>query len=516
VTSYWRKEGRSGRGLVLFRALCLLGLLGTTAYGMIRRGLYPDNLWLPVAAGILGVLLISVFAGSFYRDVPRAAWVLVALMAVLVGIKGLSMTWTLSETETVKEMLRSSMYLATFVLSAAALSSWRQVGPVMDAAILISSAVGGYGLMQKLSPAEFPIYSLDNVRVDSTLGYANTVALVIGMAICLALARQTQVRSVAGRAIYAGLILGFLTALFLTLSRGGIASLLIGLVVLFVFGSNRLQLLTNLLLVLGPAAFLFWRMGDLEGLWRDVSDQQKVADGAAFASDLILALIAVIVLQAVYAFLAKNYELTPLAHRIATALAAGAVVLLIFAGAFLVVERYGGPGRAYDTLVNNPERTEDASERLTSLSIGFRADYWAVAWEEWKDHPLTGTGAGTFQYTWLEERTDAGGVKQVHNLYLEQGTETGIGAFLALILFCAGLLAYVARAAWHSVTAGGERLLLAGLLSALVVYLVSSGFEWHWYIPSSTLYFFILAGVAVRFAAGSIDLAQDEARSKGV
>src|SRR3982750_3563834 len=66
-----------------------------------------------------------------------------------------------------------------------------------------------------------------------------------------------------------------------------------------------------------------------------------------------------------------------------------------------------------------------------------RANYWQVAWDEWKEHPLTGTGAGTFMYTWLENRPGFGGVKQVHNVYLEQGTETGIGAFLALTSFAA-------------------------------------------------------------------------------
>jgi hypothetical protein len=33
------------------------------------------------------------------------------------------------------------------------------------------------------------------------------------------------------------------------------------------------------------------------------------------------------------------------------------------------------------------------------------------------------------------------------------------------------------------------------------VYLASSALEWHWYIPPSTLYFFIIAGVAVKLAA---------------
>jgi len=148
--------------------------------------------------------------------------------------------------------------------------------------------------------------------------------------------------------------------------------------------------------------------------------------------------------------------------------------------------------------VSNPNQTENASERLTSLSIGFREDYWRVGWGAWKERPLTGTGAGTFKYTWLQNRTGPDRVEQVHNLYLEQGTETGVFAFLALLGFVAALLGYSVRAAWRA--RGERRLLLAGLVSALVVYLVSSFLEWHWYIPGSTLFFFFLAAITVKFA----------------
>ena len=90
-------------------------------------------------------------------------------------------------------------------------------------------------------------------------------------------------------------------------------------------------------------------------------------------------------------------------------------------------------------------------------------------------------------------------MKQVHNLYLEQGTETGIFAFLALLGFVAVLLGYTGRAAWRS--SGERRLLLSGLICALAVYLISSVAEWHWYIPASTMFFFILAGIAMKFAS---------------
>ena len=92
-------------------------------------------------------------------------------------------------------------------------------------------------------------------------------------------------------------------------------------------------------------------------------------------------------------------------------------------------------------------------------------------------------------------------MKQVHNLYLEQGTETGVFAFLAVVSFSVLLVGYTARAAWRSAPLGNRRILLSGLVAAMSVYLFSSILEWHWYIVASTLLFFILAGIAVKFSS---------------
>ncbi|MDQ4126887.1 MAG: O-antigen ligase family protein [Actinomycetota bacterium] len=496
------KDRRPGRLLAVFKALVLLALLGVTAYGMVRGGLYDETRWLPVAAGILGLLIVTLFVRGFYSDLPPAGVLMIALLAALVAVKGLSMVWTISETETVKELLRSSMYLAIFVITLAALTSGRQVGPLVDVSVLIVAAVAGYGLLQKISPVEYPVRSLDAVRLDSTLGYVNTTAVVVGMGVTLALARMTTLRNFAFRGLYAALALAFLITLYLTLSRGGIGALGIALLVLFVLASDRLQLFANLLLLSLPVAWLLWRMQDLEGLLgTNILRQQKIADGLAFRNDLILALLAAFVLQAAYAFLVSRYELTPQTRRWLGLLVAGGAALGAVAVAVAVVAGFGGLGQAARAIFSNPDQSGNLGQRLVSIGIGFREDYWKVGWEAWKERPFTGTGAGTFQYTWLEDRPGDEGVKQVHNLYLEQGTETGVFAFLALLGFVAVLLGHAGRVAWRSDTTAEHRLLLAGLVSALVVYLASSAFEWHWYMPASTLFFFILAAVAAKLAS---------------
>ncbi|CAN5911145.1 hypothetical protein BH23ACT11_BH23ACT11_16360 [soil metagenome] len=485
----------------IFKALVLVALLALTTYGMLNSGLYSEELWLPAAAAVLGLLLVTLFVGDYYQDVPRGGWILVALLGALVANKGLSFTWTISNNLTVLELLRSSLYLATFIVVLGALSSSRQVAPLLDGAVLISAAVGGYGVMQKINPVRYPATTPDGTRIGSTLEYANTTAMVAGLGILLGLARMTEMKSSVGRGVYAALVLLLAITLYLTLSRGGIISLSVGLIVMFVLGGNRLQTFVNLALVAVPAGWLIHRVQGLETLFAQNADEsRKLLDGAVLRTDLLIAMGIAFLLQAIYAIFAERYELVPGARRTLGAIVLVAVLLFGGVGGYLASDQLLATSFS-DAVTGKLEESESANERLTSLSSNSRSQYWQVAWKEWKQHPFLGTGAGTFQFTWLEERPGYGGVKQVHNVYLEQGTETGVFAFLALSGFAVLLVGYTARATWRSEPLANRRVILSGLTGALVVYLFSSALEWHWYIPASTLILFILAAIAVKLAA---------------
>jgi O-Antigen ligase len=504
-----QKGQTAGRSLTIFKSLIFAILMAITLYGMLNRGLVGVERWLPVTVAILGLVSIALFVADYFADVPRVAWVLVGLLAVLVAVKGLSLTWSISRTETVQELLRSSLYLAVFALAAASLSSWRLVGPFVDGMSLVAGTVAGYGLLQKTSPVEYPSNTPDGVRVGSTLEYANTVAVVLGMGIALGLARLTQLKNPVARGLYAVLILVFGAVLYLTFSRGGMLSLAAGMVVLFAVGGRRLEMFGSLLLVAGPLVWLVWQVQGLDTFFGYVSEEApRAADGLAFRNYLIIAVVQAFLLQAIYAFLVARYELAPALRRVLGI----AALVAIFAGVgtlgYMIVVEQKGSDEVLGAFARNDEGTQDVRDRLTSLSSNSRSTYWRVAWDEWKEHPLTGTGAGTFQYTWLENRPGFGGVKQVHNIYLEQGTETGIVAFVALAGFAVLLLSYVAWAAWRAI--GDRKVLLAGLTGAMAVYLISSALEWHWYIPPSTIYFFILAGAAVKLAARTEPPSPDE------
>ena len=540
------KGRRTGRVLAAFKAFCLLAVVAATTFGLMTEGLYDDGdlwLWLPTAALVLGLTFVAALTRDFFEDVPREGWVLVCLLAALVLVKGLSMAWTVSETETINEALRSAMYLAAFALALAVnvavprvgwalvaglailtAAFWdtpyrwmlllmvlaavvgtsafsrrstpeqERTGPLLDGLCIPIAAVAGYGLLQKIFPDRYDIGSIDDYRVGTTIGYPNTAAVVLGMGAVLTLARMTTLRHPLLRGLYAVVLLGALVALYLTLSRGGIGAFGLGLGVLFLLGSDRLQLFTNMLLVSVPGAWIWWQIQGMGAiLSADAPMRQKIADGLALRNDLILAFVVAFVLQAAYAYLASRYELTDVSRRILGAAATAGAALAAAAFAWFVVAGGG--------TLENPDAQGSAAQRLVSLGIGFRADYWRVGWEAWLERPFTGTGAGTFQYTWLQNRPGVQGVKQIHNLYLEQGTETGLFAFVALLAFVVVLVAFVSRAAWRRGPEGEGKLLLSGLVSAVVIYLVSSAVEWHWYLPAATLFFFVAAAAAVRLAA---------------
>ncbi|CAN5726225.1 hypothetical protein BH20ACT11_BH20ACT11_16410 [soil metagenome] len=494
------KAGKTaGRRLVAFKALALLALLAVTAYGMFDGGLYFEEKWLPVAAGILALSLVTLFVRGYYSGVPKAGWLLIGLLGALVLVKGLSMIWTISPSLTIQELLRSAMYLATFAVALAAVSYRRQAAPIVDAICLVIAPVAGYGLLQKIYPASFPVSATSPDRIDSTLEYANTFAMVVALGIMLGLARMGSLRSPLARAVYAALLLCLCAALFFTFSRGGFAALGLGVAVFFVLCGDRLRSLANLLLLSLPALWLVYRTQDHAALYQSGAPQaEQLAAGGALLTDLLIAAAAAFVLQLAYSMVAMRRGLQSGARRALGALAVVGVVALVGVGGFAAlgaVSDSGGEGA-----------TSGVQERLTSLD-SLRYTYWKVGLEAWREQPLTGTGAGTFEYTWLQERPIDTGVKQIHNLYLEQGTETGIFAFAAMLGFALVLPLYIGTAALRMPGGGpgepesGRRTLLAGLAAAIVVYLFSSVLEWHWYIPASTLIFFILAGVAVKYAS---------------
>jgi len=142
--------------------------------------------------------------------------------------------------------------------------------------------------------------------------------------------------------------------------------------------------------------------------------------------------------------------------------------------------RVGGPSRAIHEFSRaGPTVKADKNRRLFSLSGSSRAQYWHVAWREVENHPWLGSGAGSFQRSWLRLRPAELPVLDAHNLYLETLAEVGpIGlALLATLLALPAVAAVIAR----------RQPLAAPAFAGYVAYLVHAAQDWDWELPVVTI-----------------------------
>ena len=150
----------------------------------------------------------------------------------------------------------------------------------------------------------------------------------------------------------------------------------------------------------------------------------------------------------------------------------------------------GGPATiATSFAAEYAEQSEDLDDRLFSLSGNGRIDLWRVGWHVAAEHPVTGSGAGSYQRYWLEERPDQAPVRDAHSFYLEMLAELGpVGLALVVALFGFPLVLAVKYR---------QRPLVPIAAAVLVAYLARAGIDWDWEFPILTLVALGCAGVIV-------------------
>jgi len=81
-----------------------------------------------------------------------------------------------------------------------------------------------------------------------------------------------------------------------------------------------------------------------------------------------------------------------------------------------------------------------------ATSVSARFDYWKAALLTAKDHPVFGTGPGTFAVPYAKIKSEQSEMTRlVHNDYLEQASDSGWPGFMAYTLFQIGVLIYSGR-----------------------------------------------------------------------
>ena len=129
-----------------------------------------------------------------------------------------------------------------------------------------------------------------------------------------------------------------------------------------------------------------------------------------------------------------------------------------------------------------------------AASASARLDYWKAAVRITREHPVFGTGPGTFSVPYAAIKSpETEMARLVHNDYLEQATDTGMLGFILYIGMVFGIILFLYR---NSFATFGflEQFLLLGLAA----WFVQGFIEFGLYIPGLAWVVFAILGFLLR------------------
>jgi O-Antigen ligase len=403
----------------------------------------------------------------------------------------LSLLWSRDFSQTVLELERVLVYVAG-ALALTLVLRRRDVPWLVAGAAAAVALVCAYSLATRLFPSASGGDSVALNRLQTPVGYWNALGAfaVIGTLLLTGLA--TRSRWLPGRTLAAAGTVVCATTLYFTFSRGAWLALAAGIVSALAVDPRRLQLSVELL-VLAPfsaaAVLIASRSSALTGLSHPLSE--TAADGHRVA--VVVCLLALGAAGAVVAQgrLAARWQpggAVRLVYR-------GTLVLTVATACGLALAHYGGPvsaaRRAWDSFQVSSLHVgagQSLNTRLLSLSNSGRVDLWTAAWQDFRQHPALGSGAGSFEQYWYRHRNDQQNVRDAHSLYLETLAELGVPGFVFLVVLLGVPLVALLRVR--------ERRFAPLLGAAYAAFLVHAAFDWDWEIPAVTL-LALLAGVGL-------------------
>ena len=450
-------------------------------------------LW--VALGVLCVL-----------ELPRLrlsspALVALASLALLTAWAALSTSWSLDPIRASRQVELDLFYVAIFAVGLVAAGTGRHARAVLLSALALCAVVMGAALWARLHPGAFGSPLADEslgYRMDWPFGYWNALGGLGAMGAVLATGFAADPRSAvpirAGAAATSALCA---VATYLTFSRGSIAALAVGLVVLVVLGVHRVSLVASLLVIASAVAVLVLRLETIPALTTDPTAGGGAADaGAAFTPVVVVVLIATAAAQAVLCVGDRSQRVAsalqtarrPLAYGL------GAVALIVVVGTLAtradtvqtaVTDTGDWINRQWDEFNRPGQQGPQArgSARLDTTA-GTRSDLWSVAGDGFASAPVRGTGAGSYQVLFFRDRSVDESVQNAHSLPYETLSELGLVGAGLLLTFLGAIVVAGYRSRKRRLALPTSQTAAAG--AAVAVWLVHAAVDWDWQMPAFT------------------------------
>lgn len=410
----------------------------------------------------------------------------------------LSALWSDSPARALAEFDRALLYLGTLVLLGSMPRTAANVSVVLRGVGAALFVVSMAGLLSRLFPDAFGVDSpIAQERLSHPLTYWNAVGLAAALAMVIALHLASSEREPPWARLAGAAALPLLAScLYLTLSRGAIAALAVGILVYLLVARpwGAVGGLAAALPSVAAAVVASYRAEELNGA--DPSGPAAIDQGHELALVLAACSLGAVLVRALALPLDRRLGAVRISRDARRRGALGLLACLAGAAlvAVVILDVPQRLERQYERFVEGTRigTGEDPRTRLTNPGNNGRIDQWGMALDGFAERPVAGEGAGTFAVLAARERPTNEKVEDAHSLYLETLDELGV---VGLVLLLTALLAVLVRFA--RLARPPHRHLYAALLALGVMWALHAGVDWDWEMPAITLWLFALGGIAL-------------------
>jgi O-Antigen ligase/Tetratricopeptide repeat len=488
--------GFRGRAVAVHVPVGVLAFATVLALASNDGGYFPPE-WGWTTVALTWVCAIALVLGRGAALV-REDRIVLGILAAITAWTALSALWADAVQAPVLEVERTLVYLVLFgtVLVVARVGS---AGIMLAGAALAGVLISGFALVTRLRPDMFGLYDdpVAHGRLYQPIGYWNALGIFAAMTAALCLGAAMRARTPWIRIAGAAALPVVVSTLFFTFSRGSMMTLAIGIGVALALDADRLR---SLAIALALAPWTALAVGDarLQGALARGGAGVHAASSEGRPLLLVISLCAAASGAAMWGITVVERRVTfGSAVRRAYLAALAVAALAVVAGAIAV---YGSPAHMISRVrhaleAKGPAKDVNQNLRLETLSLNGRPMLWRSAIADVGDHPVLGSGAGTFEQYWNQHRPRNYVARDAHSLYLERLAEQGP---LGLLLVLALVLYPVAVA----VRARRDPVVLTAL-GAFVAFALHAGFDWDWEMPA-------VVGLALVVAAAILVAARPE------
>jgi O-antigen ligase len=457
------------------RNAAIVAALGLVAAALLVGGGSGSSrlVWI----GGLALLAAAVAYAALGARVSRPGVAFLAALALLVVWDGASIVWSVGPDLSWNATNRTLVYLGFACLGAVVAAPLPRLAAGLA---LACGATLGWALLAKAVPGLYPDYGRI-ARLRSPVGYWNALAQVADAALPLGLWVFARRRA-------EGVVLAYAAAIsvVLTYSRSGIAFAAVAVVLYLWLSREAGRGVVGLLCALVPAGVVLGVAAALPGIVKDGEPRSvRAHDGWLFALAVVLGGAA--------AWLAGRRVRDVVAGRSVVRGAAAVGAVAFVAGVVALAVHAGGPSKLVDEFAGTQHQLGQSVNRFGSVSSSNRSAWWGESWKAFTQHPLDGSGAGSFQLEHRLVRTSfSQPAEEPHSLPLQFLGETGIVGFLLLA-------ALVAAGAWivREALRRHERAAVAALAAGCAAYALHLLVDIHWdYMAVSAPVFLALGSLA--------------------